>query len=84
MTTALTTAQLNLILTALNDREGVLATDYEAALRANSVALVASISAEMRDVRALADLIANQLIVAKRLAPRAAKCAEARRTAHQF
>ena len=68
MTTALTTAHLNLILTALNDREGVLSTDYEAAQRANSDALVASIRAELRDVRALADLIANQLIVAKRLA----------------
>ena len=68
MTTALTTPQLGLILTALNDREGVLATNYEAARRANSDARVAAISAEMRDVRALADLIANQLLVAKRLA----------------
>lgn len=68
MTTALTTPQLNLILVALNDREGVLATNYEAARRANSDALVASISAELRDVRTLANKIANQLIVAKRLA----------------
>lgn len=68
MTTALTTAQLGLILTALNDREGVLCSDYEAAQRANSDALVASISAELRDVRTLANKIANQLIVAKRLA----------------
>ena len=62
MTTALTTPQLGLILTALNDREGVLATNYEAARRANSDARVAAISAEMRDVRALADLIAKEAI----------------------
>lgn len=62
------TTELNLILNALNDREGVLSSDWEAASRANSIALVESISAEMRDVRTLANKIANQLIVAKRLA----------------
>ena len=62
------TTELNLILTALNDREGVLSSDWEAARRDNSIALVESISAEMRDVRALANKIANQLIVSKRLA----------------
>lgn len=64
MTTTLTTAQLNLILNALNDRESALSTDYEAAQRANSRTLVAAISAELRDVRTLADLIDKQFIAA--------------------
>jgi len=60
--------ELNLILTALNDREGVLSSDWEAANRANSNALMIKLRNEMREVRNLADKIENQLIVLKRLA----------------
>lgn len=69
MTTTLTTAQLGLILTALNEREHVLSAAYYApAATRSDDRPIASISAELHDVRALADLIANQLIVAKGLA----------------
>ena len=64
----MTAADLNLILLALNDREGVLSSDWEAASRSNSLALAESICAELCEVRTLANKIANQLIVAKRLA----------------
>lgn len=61
-------AELETILVALNDREGVLCTDWEAASRAKSNAQVESISAELRSLRALADKIASASIAAKRLA----------------
>ena len=60
--------ELNLILNALNDREGVLASEWEAANRANSSALMRKLSNEIDEVRELGYKIAKQLIDYKRLA----------------
>lgn len=57
----LTDTEIELLLQALNDREGVLSTDWEAASRANSTALTERLRNELINVRALAHkLIAAQ------------------------
>lgn len=61
----LTAAELALILLALNDREGVLACDYEQAIKIDSKALVTKIAQEMGEVRALATAINNRLALLK-------------------
>ena len=54
-----------LLLLALNDREGVLSTDWEAANRKESHALANQIGQQMCEVRALADkLVEIQLLSA--------------------
>jgi len=62
------TNELEIILLALNDREGCLSTDWENASKANSVSLMLSLCDELRELRKLADKIGNSLIVAKKLA----------------
>lgn len=52
---ALTAAEIDMLLLALNDREGVLSTDWE---RAKGTAETASLHKQLRDVRALADKLA--------------------------
>lgn len=54
MNVNLTPAEIETLLNALNDREGVLSTDWEAATRANSVAGKAYLSKRLDAVRALA------------------------------
>ena len=63
----LTNDDLGILLLALNDRENVLALDWENANRANSTALMLRLCGQLREVRALADEIANHMLVTKGL-----------------
>ncbi len=49
----LTAAEIKIVLDALNDREGVLSSDWEAASRTNSFALMMSLCDQLREVRNL-------------------------------
>jgi hypothetical protein len=51
--------EMNIILAALNDREGVLATDYELAFSAKSYALAGAISEDMKELRKVAEIVAR-------------------------
>lgn len=57
--------ELNVLMLALNDREGVLATDYELAYSKKSYALAEQHAKELKELRALAEKVA----AAHRLAP---------------
>jgi hypothetical protein len=50
-------SELNVILAALNDREGVLATEYELAFRAKSYALADAFVEEMKELRRIAEVV---------------------------
>lgn len=61
-TIVITKPDLEVVLLALNDREGVLSGDYERAVKANSQALVEQIKIQLAQVRRLA----SELIAANR------------------
>jgi hypothetical protein len=53
--------QLNVIIAALNDREGVLAADYERAFNAKSWALVNQIREDLKELRQVAESVEHEL-----------------------
>jgi hypothetical protein len=57
MSIKLSRNELNVIWSALNDREGVLAGDYERAVHAKSWALVNQITEDLKEVRRVAQII---------------------------
>jgi hypothetical protein len=57
--------QMNVLMQALNDREGVLSTDYENAWRKKSYALASQRAQELKELRALAEIVAAAYSSAK-------------------
>jgi hypothetical protein len=56
--------ELNVIFAALNDREGVLAADYERAFNAGSWALVNQIREDLKELRRVAEIVEHENHVA--------------------
>ncbi len=56
--------ELNVILAALNDREEVLAKDYERASKAKSWASVDKIRDELNELLCIADIVSDEILTA--------------------
>jgi hypothetical protein len=57
----LTQAQINILLDALNSHEGVVAVDYERAVRLNSVALIDVLKRDLAEIRKTAAALVLEL-----------------------